>query len=127
MSEDIDRIFEIKSQPTVVHSGNIVRTSNLAKISFYLGLSLVPMAIISSLISQFVIYNPPLTAINGMLLHLILILTPLSILLGIAALIRITLSEKKLRGYGLSVIGIVISTGSFVASFYYLLVNMSWA
>ena len=127
MSEDIDGIFEINLQAGTVHDDNIERTSYLAKACFCLGLLLVSMAIISSLISHFVIYNPPLTALNGLLLWFILIFSPSSVLLGIVALIRILLSRKKRRGYGLLVTGIVISAGAFVLAFYYWLINLSWA
>lgn len=127
MSQDLDRILEIKPrQPAVLHEHS-KRTSHLAKVSFYLGLSLVPAAIGSSLISEFVIYNPPLTAINGLLLYLIWGFTPVAVLLGIAALIRISLSKKKISGYRLALAGIVVSVASFAISSYYLLANMSWA
>jgi hypothetical protein len=127
MSQDLDRILEIKSHPHAVLDENGKRISHLAKASFYLGLSLVPPAIGSSLISEFVIYNPPLTAINGLLLYLIWGLTPVAVLLGIAALIRIPISKKKIGGCRLALIGIIVSLTSFVVSSYYLLDNMSWA
>jgi hypothetical protein len=127
MSQDLDKILEIKSRPPAVLHEHGKRTSHLAKASFYLGLSLVPAAIGSSLISESVIYNPPLTAINGILLHFILGLTPVAVLLGVAALIRIPLSKKKISGYRLALAGIVVSLASFAVSFYYLLVNWSFA
>jgi len=127
MSQDLDRILEIKPRlPAVLHEHG-KRTSHLAKASFYLGLSLVPAAIGSSLISEFVIYNPPLTAINGLLLYLIWGLTPVAVLLGIAALIRIPLSNKKIGGYRLALAGVIVSLASFAVSSFYLLANMSWA
>jgi hypothetical protein len=127
MSQDINRILEIRSQPVTVHDEHTTRTSLPAKATFCLGVVLVPTAIVSSLISKFVIYNPPLTALNTMLLYLVLILTPPCILLGIAALIRIPLSKKNLRGYRLAIIGMVISVVSFVITAYYLITNASWA
>ena len=127
MSQDLVRVLEIKPHPPVVFTEHAKRISLLAKASFYLGLSLVPAAIGSSLISELVIYNPPLTAINAILLYFIWGLTPLVVLLGIAALIRISLSKKKFCGYRLVIIGIGISVAAFIISSYYLIANMSWA
>ncbi|MHC4132203.1 MAG: hypothetical protein ACYSSP_03790 [Planctomycetota bacterium] len=127
MQEDIERIFEIKSQSTNTHDESAERTTYLAKTTFILGISTVPMAIVSCLISQFVTYNPFLTGLNAVLFYLILIFTPISVLLGIAALIRILLSKKKRHGYGLTLIGMVLPVGSFAICFYFLLINMSWA
>lgn len=127
MTENINEIFEIKSHLKPVLNENVKRTGCLVKISFCLGLSLVLMATISSLISQYVIYNPPLTALNGTLIYLILFLAPLSVLLSVVGLIRIIFRRKNLRGCTLSVISILISIGSLVACIYFLLINMSWA
>jgi hypothetical protein len=127
MTENINEIFEIKPQLKPVLNEDVKRTTCLVRISFCLGLSLVLMATISSLISQYVIYNPPLTALNGTLIYLILFLAPLSVLLSVVGLIRIIFRRKNLRGCTLSVISILISIGSLVACIYFVLINMSWA
>jgi hypothetical protein len=120
--EDINKMLEIASEPG--HTEKCERISSWAIISCITALLLIPFTVGSSLIFEHIIHNEYTGELNGFLCYSILFLTPASILSGIIALIHIPLSNNKLKGRGLAVIGMILSAGSFLAMAYFCLSNL---
>ena len=108
-TEDINTILELKPESTAIYIEKVDKICFFAKLSFYLSLLLVPVSTGSSLIFEYVIYNPPLTALNGLLAWSILLITPLSVLSAVVAIIRIPLRKGNPKGYLFAIIGIILS------------------
>ena len=131
MVEDIDKILEIKPKSfeerteTFAQGKGIKKTSLLAKTSFISGMAIIPLEALSLIIIKTVIYNSLLESLAAILFFFCLVLLPVSVISGIAALIRISLSRKKLSGWNLAIAGIIVSILSFVVYGFLLLEDMS--
>ncbi|MBN2138774.1 MAG: DUF4190 domain-containing protein [Sedimentisphaerales bacterium] len=118
MSNNSDKIIEVGQESTekqveATAQNKVKKICRSAKVSFFSGVSIVPLAIVSVILAKTVIYSPPLEAFNSMLLFLCLILLPVSVISGIVALVQIALKRKELRGWILAIAGIAISIVSF--------------
>lgn len=118
MQEDINSILEIKpacdeSQQTVS-----IRVSPPAAASFFCALAIVPFAVVSIILISTIIYNPPLTALNGLIFYICTALAVISILLGLVGIFHIAFKRRQFHGYLLSVGGIIFSIIFFVIYFF---------
>jgi hypothetical protein len=86
----------------------------LAKISFISGMSIIPIEGLSVIIVKTVIGDELLELLGVILIFFSLILLLVSVVSGIAALIRIAFNRKRFCGWILATAGIIVSIASFV-------------
>ncbi|MFA5238142.1 MAG: hypothetical protein WC476_00345 [Phycisphaerae bacterium] len=100
------------------------KTSLLAKVSFISGMSIIPIEGLSVIIVKTVIYDEVLESLGVILIFFSLILLPVSVISGIAALIRIAFNREKFCGWILAIAGIIVSIVSFIIYGYILIDDM---
>jgi hypothetical protein len=130
MPEGVDKNFEIEPNPvekrteTSAQFGGIKKTSILAKISFISGMSVVLIEGLSVVIVKAAVYDPLWEMLGVISICFSLILLPVSVITGIAALIRIAFNRKRFCGCALAIAGIIVSIVSFVIYGYILITDM---
>jgi len=100
------KVAETSSKATIQDNYR-KKTSRLAIASLILGTLTIPLAF----------YTGELFGLGPFVNALYVILVPLSIILGIAALIRITLSRTKVAGVIIAILGIVAALFSIFCAF----------
>jgi len=105
------------SSEAAIQIEQVKKNSYLAIASLFTSILMIPFFIIS--IYEFVTkpdlssVPQPMRSLYSMLFDISLVLPWAPIILGAAALIRIALSRKKIRGMALAILGIVITAVSF--------------
>jgi len=103
---------------------SLEKTSVLAKISFISGASLIPIGGLPVIVAKTLAYNPIWEMLGVISIFFSLMLLPISVITGIAALIQIALNRGRFRGSVLAIAGIIVSVVSFVIYGYILITDM---